>query len=169
MHINNVHERILTAEPAQVEKLIDSLSSDQDALWPWHSWPRMRFDLALSVGASGGHGPIRYVVEAYDPGHSITFRFTGPKGFDGFHQFLVSSGPEQSVILRHTIAMSTHGLALLSWPLIFRPMHDALLEDCLAQAQASLGLNPSIKPWSAWVKLLRWTLSMFPYSYGIFG
>ncbi len=31
--------------------------------------------------------------------------------------------------------MSTHGLAVLSWPLVYRPMHDALIEDSLATAE----------------------------------
>jgi hypothetical protein len=33
-----------------------------------------------------------------------------------------------------------------------------LLEDALAQAQASLGLTPVLAPWSVWVKLLRWLM-----------
>ena len=99
----------------------------------WHS------TVPLGVGANGGHGPIRYFVEAYTPGESITFRFTGPKGFDGFHGFELVSGPNQRVVLRHTLSMTTHGPAVVSWPLVFRPMHDALIEDSLATAQESLG------------------------------
>jgi hypothetical protein len=43
----------------------------------------------------------------------------------------------------------------LSWPLIYRPLHDALLEDSLARAQHSLGLSPEIRGWSFWTRLLR--------------
>jgi hypothetical protein len=38
---------------------------------------------------------------------------------------------------------------------MYRPIHDALLEDSLALVQASLGLPPDIRPFSLWVKMLR--------------
>ena len=63
---------------------------------------------------------------------------------------------DHPVVLRHTLRMSTRGPALLSWPLVFRPLHDALIEDSLATAEASLGQPTQIQPWSAWVKFLRW-------------
>jgi hypothetical protein len=159
MKVLNIHERKLEAIPEQVGALIDSLASQADALWPRHSWPRMKFDRPLSVGAVGGHGPVRYWVEAYLPGQSITFRFSGPKGFKGVHRFEVLKGTDTSATLRHVIQMNTSGPALLSWPLLFRPLHDALLEDCLSQAQASLGLPPQVRSWSPWVKFLRWAIS----------
>ncbi|MBU1566229.1 MAG: SRPBCC family protein [Proteobacteria bacterium] len=159
MKVINIHERELPATSESVGNLIDSLASRADVLWPWHSWPRMEFDQPLGVGAVGGHGPIRYFVEEYLPGRSITFRFTGPKGFDGFHGFSIVNISEKSVLLRHTLQMITHGPAILSWPLIFRPLHDALLEDSLAYAQASLGQTPQMHAWSSWVKLLRWLVS----------
>jgi hypothetical protein len=80
MKVINVHERELQADLEKVGALIDSLSSLEDALWPISSWPRMEFDLPLSVGATGGHGPVRYFVESYTPSQAIRFRFTGPKG-----------------------------------------------------------------------------------------
>jgi hypothetical protein len=55
--------------------------------------------------------------------------------------------------------MTTRGPAVFSWPIAFRYLHDALLEDLLALAQASLGLPPQVRKWSAWVKLLRWVVS----------
>jgi hypothetical protein len=159
MMVLNIHERELQASAEQVGTLIDSLASKADALWPSHSWPRIKFDRPLAVGAVGGHGPIRYVVEEYVPGHSIRFRFTGPKGFNGFHGVEIATVSGSSVVLKHTLKMTTHGLAILSWPIVFRPMHDALAEDALAKAQASLGLPPRIKAWPPWVKFLRWVMS----------
>lgn len=159
MEVLNVHERVLESEPVQVGALLDSLSSREDRLWPKHTWPRMEFDRPLGVGATGGHGPIRYFVEEYTPGRSIKFRFTGPKGFDGFHGYDIISTSKLSTALRHTLKMNTQGLAILSWPLVYRPMHDALLEDSLATAQVSLGVAPQIQVWSLWVKVLRWIVS----------
>jgi hypothetical protein len=159
LKVLNVHERELRASSRQVGALIDSLSSRDDALWPQQSWPRMALDRPLAVGAVGGHGPVRYVVEAYEPGRSIRFGFTGPRGFDGHHRLEIVHATTQRCVLRHTILMTTHGAARLTWPLVFRPLHDALLEDALAVAQASLGQKPLVQPWSLWVKVLRWLVS----------
>ena len=158
MKVGNVHERRLRASVDQVGALIDTLSSRDDALWPDHSWPRMIFDRPLRVGATGGHGPIRYFVEEYAPPRFIKFRFTAPKGFDGFHAYeVIEAG--KNTLLRHTLEMTTNGLAVLSWPLVFRPMHDALVEDSLATAEASLGQLPRIRAWTPWVKFLRLLVS----------
>jgi hypothetical protein len=159
MKVLNIHERELEADYKQVAKLIDSLSSEDDLLWPNQCWPRMKFDRPLSVGAKGGHGPIRYFVEEYKPGKSIRFCFTSPKGFNGFHKFDVVKSTHQSVLLRHTIEMELKVSALLTWPLVIRPLHDALLEDALATAQASLGMTPQMRPWPLWVKIIRWIMS----------
>ena len=158
MKVLNIHERMLNASPAEVGSLIDSLASDNDLLWPKHSWPRMEFDRPLSIDATGGHGPIRYFVEAYTRGQSIRFRFLGPKGFEGCHSYEVIAEGDK-IILRHTLEMQVHSSAFVTWPLVFCPMHNALIEDSLARAEASLGLAPTIRPWSPWVRLLRWALS----------
>lgn len=97
--------------------------------------------------------------EAFSPGREVTFRFTGPRGFDGFHRLEVLPSGEGRAVLRHTIDMNTRGPALLTWPLVFRPLHDALLEDALALAQDNLGAMPEVRPWSGWVRFLRWALS----------
>ena len=159
MKVLNVHERELRATRDEVGALIDSLASPADALWPNVAWPRMKFDRPLGVGATGGHGPIRYVVETYAPGWSVTFRFTGPPGFDEFHGYEVVAVSASTVLLRHTLQMTTHRLAVLSWPLVFPPLHDALIEDSLATAEASLGQPPKVQSWSRWVRFLRWAVS----------
>ena len=155
----NIHERALPESPQRVSTLIDALSSPEDALWPNQSWPRMTFDRPLRVGADGGHGPIRYFVEAYIPGQRIRFRFSGPRGFDGHHEFAIVGSSAKSCVLRHTLEMITRGPALVSWPFVFRPLHNALIEDSLAVAQASLGHTPRVQPWPARVRILRWLAS----------
>jgi len=159
MKVLNIHEREFEANYEQVGMLIDSLSSEDDRLWPNHSWPRMKFDRPLSIGADGGHGMIGYFVEEYKSGQSIKFKFTIPRGFNGFHTYEVVRSTRRSVFLRHTIEMTIHGAALLTWPLIIRPLHDALLEDSLATAQASLGMIPQMQAWSPWVRFLRLAMS----------
>jgi len=147
MRVLNIHERKLSAPASDAGKLIDSLATADDLLWPKQTWPPMKFDRPLSMGVTGGHGPIRYSVEGYTPGTSICFRFLGPKGFDGTHRYELIDAKQGGVVLRHTLQMTTHGRALVSWPLLFRPMHDALIEDSLACAESSLGLTPQVKAW----------------------
>ena len=159
MRVLNIHQRIFDLPPGRVGSLIGTLASGNDRLWPGDLWPRMAFDRSLSVGASGGHGPIRYRVEEYRPGRSIRFRFLGPSGFDGCHSFDVLENDSAGTVLRHTVEMNTRGPALLFWPLIFRPLHNSLIEDSLARAQASLGQAPTVIKWPVWVRLLRWVLS----------
>jgi len=115
----------------------------------------MRFDRPLAIGASGGHGPIRYVVEAYEPGRSITFRFTGPRGFDGTHAFYTHLDGG-AVHLEHVLEMHARGRAIPGWTFVFRPLHDALIEDALDRAElAATGAIRSPAQWPLTVHLLR--------------
>lgn len=155
MKVVNIHRRPLAAPAHRVGALIDQLASPQDALWPCHSWPRMRLDGPLAPGARGGHGPIRYVVEQVEPGQSVRLRFTGPAGFDGWHALRLLPASDSGCVLEHRIETRLRGWAMLSWPLLYRPLHDALIEDAFTQVEASLGLPLQVKPWPAMVRLLR--------------
>jgi hypothetical protein len=134
VRVLNVHERSFRSSPEQAGRLLDSLSSPEDALWPSKLWPRMRLDKPLGLGATGGHGPIRYSVVAYEPGKKVTFEFISPRGFVGKHWFEVLGHGASGTMLRHTIEMSLVGSARLSWPVAIRPLHDALVEDALTKA-----------------------------------
>ena len=158
MRVVNVHERVLHAPADQIGSLIDSLASADDRLWPHDRWPAMRFDRPLGVGASGGHGPIGYVVESYAPGRGVRFRFTKPKSFVGTHRFEVEPMDAATTKLRHVIEMRTVGLARLTWAVAIRPLHNALLEDLLDRAEGYAGRQPPTREWSRWVQLLRWVM-----------
>lgn len=153
--IQNQHRRQVDHSPVAVGLRLDTLSMRDDRLWPHELWPRMLLDRPLGVGAQGGHGPIRYVVEEYDPGRQVVFRFISPKGFHGTHQFRVQGSEEKCEIL-HSIDMDVSGWALITWPILFRPLHDALLEDALDKLQADLaGSEWSRRGWSLYVRILR--------------
>jgi hypothetical protein len=115
----------------------------------------MRLDKPLQPGATGGHGPIRYSVVSYEPGRKVTFEFISPRGFVGRHWFEIVGDGATGTVLRHTIEMSLVGSALLAWPIVIRPLHDALVEDALTNAQVALGEQPTPQAWSPWVRLLR--------------
>lgn len=159
MSVINIHERVLDASITEIGKLIDGLASADDKLWPCDRWPAMKFDRPLSVGAVGGHGPIRYTVESYKPGFYIQFRFTEPKGFLGSHRFEVEMVEGEKTKLRHLIEMRVQGMARLIWPLAIRPLHDALVEDALDRAEVYTGGQPAKRGWSLWVKFLRRVMS----------
>ncbi|MEU6988838.1 SRPBCC family protein [Streptomyces sp. NPDC046324] len=152
MPVHNVHERLLSVGSEEAGAILDSLSAGTaDRLWPYDNWPPMEFDRPLSAGAKGGHGPVRYTVAAYVPGTWIRFTFTGPRGFHGFHEYAVLPVDEERTLLRHTLSMRVSGLARLSWPLAYRWMHDALLEDSLDLAERPVRRAR----WSPYVRLLR--------------
>ncbi|KJY41970.1 hypothetical protein VR41_10035 [Streptomyces sp. NRRL B-1568] len=156
MAVYNVHERLLTAKECEVGALIDTLAGTGDLLWPNGRWPSMQFDRPLTVGAVGGHGPVHYTVAAYVPSTWVRFTFSGPRGFHGFHEFTALAVDAQHTLLRHTLAMDARGAARLSWPLAWRPLHDACLEDSLDRAErACTGTVANPARWSPYVRLLR--------------
>jgi hypothetical protein len=157
--IRNVHERALPTDVPTLAGLVASLATADDRLWPHDRWPAMRFDRPLRVGAVGGHGPIRYFVESYTKDTHITFRFTAPRGFHGYHAFDIIPSGHKTTILRHILEMTTTGLARLTWPLIYRPLHDALIEDALDRAEIAVaGMSIAPAKWSTWVRVLRWII-----------
>jgi hypothetical protein len=58
-------------------------------------------------------------------------------------------------ILRHVIEMKAKSVARLTWPIVFRPLHDALIEDSLDKAERNLGQELRASSGSPWVKFLR--------------
>ncbi|GAA2081616.1 hypothetical protein GCM10009801_40720 [Streptomyces albiaxialis] len=159
MAVLNVHERRLPVPESGLAPLLDGLSSENDRVWPSErgQWPRMVLDRPLGVGATGGHGPVRYTVVGYAPGRWVRFRFSGPKGFHGFHEYTVHATDDpSSAVLRHTLAMRARGPARLAWPFVFRWFHDAVIEDSLDRAErACAGTVARPARWSPYVRLLR--------------
>jgi hypothetical protein len=154
MRVVNVHERVISQPVHVVGRLLSTLASDDDRIWPVENWPAMKFDRALQVGATGGHGPIGYFVEQFVPSDRIVFRFLSPKGFDGTHMFIVVPH-EKGSLLRHELRMKTSFSASWRWMIAFRPLHDALIEDALHKAAASFGEGGARARWSWRVRKLR--------------
>ena len=154
LKVRNVHTRQLVSNPKNGQ-LIDQLSSSNDILWAHERWMPMEFPKGLHIGSSGGHGSIRYDIEEYVKGQSITFRFTAPKGFAGWHKLTLDTNN----IMTHEINCQAVGKAMLLWWLI-RPIHDAVVEDSLDKAEA-FAASRAVKPptWSLWVRL-PWSISV---------
>lgn len=149
----NLHERRLDIEATKAAPIINTLATSE-GVWPDAHWPPMVLDRGLSVGSKGGHGIIGYSVEEYVPGQRVRFRFSSPKGFDGWHELALIPA-DGACDLRHTLVVEPHGIARVSWPAVLRPLHDALIEDAFDAAQARVGASSPPSEWSLWVRLLR--------------
>ncbi len=103
MNAQNIHEKKFPAASVEVAKFLDSLASAHDCLWPHETWPLMKLDKSLRLGSNGRDGPIHYSVSSYDPGRSVRFVFTGPNGFNGYHQFEIARDDSDNTILRHVL------------------------------------------------------------------
>jgi hypothetical protein len=158
MRIENVHERALPVGGAAAGSLIDGLAGADDRLWPHDRWPPMRFEGGLREGSEGGHGPVRYQVLQHQSGRLVRFRFTGPPGLVGEHRYELQSG-EGTVTLRHVLSGRAEGRMRWQWPLLFGPLHDALIEDSLDHAIAAVS-EATYEParWPGRVRALRWLL-----------
>ena len=109
------------------------------------------------VGGSQGWWTwsLRYTVVIYEPQKRVRFQLIGPSGFNGFHEFEVTDSLD-GACLRHVIEADMRGLALMTWPLVFRPLHDALLEDALDKAERDItGMVANPNRWSWRVRFLR--------------
>ena len=158
--IRNVHQRKIQAPAGSVGALLDRLASDDDPLWPSPTWPRLHLDGGLAVGASGGHGPIRYTVAEYEPGRRVRFSFDPPGGLVGFHELVIEPVGESACVLRHNLVARAGPRAFTRWHVVIRWLHDAVVEDLLDNTQrAATGLLPAPARASAWVRLLRAGLS----------
>ena len=154
--IHNVHQRTMLASASARAELIDGLASTKDALWPGDRWPQMYFDRPLMVGAIGGHGDIRYTVESYEPGCSITFRFDPSIGLTGTHSFVAVDLGDGRMELTHRLDGEASGAMRLAWPLAIRWMHDAVVEDAFDNAEAVAAQRPvQRRPFTRRVRFLR--------------
>jgi len=162
MEITNVHERTIDAPLEAAGPLVDGLAGPSDRLWPSDRWPAQRFDRPLSVGATGGHGPIRYVVDAYEPGRHVSYGFLPVTGLRGRHWLDVVSDGGGGVRFRHVVRAHAGPLGFLWWSLVVRWLHDALIEDAFDRAERELtGRVVDPARWSLWVRALRGVAQAF--------
>lgn len=158
MKVINIHSRKIAQPKSNIIGLFKTLATKNDLMLATDKWPAMKLDKGMTIGSHGGHGPIRYTVDAYSPEGYVKFSFTRPKGFHGFHQFEVTALTEHQTEIKHTIDMSITGSALLTWPLAIRWLHDALIEDAFDKAENHFTEKKIVTRWSLWVKFLRWVL-----------
>jgi hypothetical protein len=155
LKVLNIHKRIINQPKNKVVDLINTLSTDNDKIWPKEKWPAMKFAGGIKIGAKGGHGPIKYVVEKYNSEQIIQFRFEKPEGFNGIHKFEIEPINKNETLIKHTIEMQTAGIGTLMWVLGIRSLHNALIEDCFDKIENNFLVDKKTSEWSFWVKYLR--------------
>ena len=155
MKVLNIHTRTINQPKRKVTELLETLSTENDQIWPKEKWPRMKFKDGIQVGAKGGHGPIRYTVEKYNTNEIIQFRFSKPHGFNGIHKFEIKELADRQTEVKHTIDMVTEGKGTLSWLLAVRSLHNALIEDGLDKFENSISNLNKKTEWNIWVKIVR--------------
>lgn len=159
MKVLNTHTRTIHRPKEEVARVLSTLASNNDEVWPTKTWPRIYFGGDNRIGSEGGHGPVRYVIERFDPKGDFQFRFLRPKGFNGIHKFEIKPITDQRTEVVHTISMTTKGTATLKWYVVIRPLHDALLEDLLDRVENQFTEDICSSEWSLWVRLMRWVMA----------
>ncbi|MER7346651.1 DUF2867 domain-containing protein [Streptomyces aurantiacus] len=152
--MRNEHERVIKAPAAAVGALFDRLSAADDPIFPTPAWPAMTFDGPLAVGATGGHGPVRYAVTEYEPGRRVRFDFTDPD--TGFHEISVEPLGERRCRVRHVLETEPKGLERILWPTVVRPVHETMVEEVLDNVER-MATGTCARPvrWSRRVRLLN--------------
>lgn len=142
--IHNVHEREIAAPATVVGEILDTVGSADDRLWATDIWVAepVVFDRPLGVGASGGHGSIRYSVVEYEPSRRIVFEFSPGGGLSGTHRFeLEPLGPDRCR-LTHVLEAETSRWMRPIVPILIG-WHDAMVETALDRAE--LGATGSLE------------------------
>lgn len=153
--IYNVHERVIAGEPERLQELLGRVGGPDDELWPAPAWVPMILDGPPVVGADGGHGPIRYRVVAAEPGR-VRFEFHSTPGIEGYHELTVQREGPRSTRVRHVLDCRASGSMRIVGPLVIEPLHDAVLEDLLDNAEhAATGTVARPARWSLRVRALR--------------
>lgn len=141
--LTNVHHRVVDAPIGVVGPLLDRLGGPDDPLWPTPAWAPMELDGPVAVGASGGHGGVRYRVHEHVPARRVGFTFTPGTGVEGTHTLVAEPLGPRRTLLTHEVRGRLRGVMRLGWPLGVRWAHDAVIEELFDRAGRAAGAPPA--------------------------
>lgn len=160
MKLDSVHSRDLPVATEQVGALLDGLGGPADRLYPNERWPTtpLELDGPLADGTLGRQGmfaltQMRQLVDEYEPGRRVVFRFAPGLGVVGTHRLEVQPLGAGQTRLVHTLEGRVEPKLLPVYPILIR-QHDALVEDLLDRAElAATGRVASPARWPASVRI----------------
>jgi hypothetical protein len=154
--MRNIQSRVVDAPAGIIGALLDRVASDDDPIWPAPTWPPIRLDNGLRPGSRGGHGPVRYSVEAYEPGRMIRFRFDPAMRMRGHHEFRIEPLDAGRTRVAHILTGTPNVTAWIRWIVVVRWLHEALLRDLLDNVErAATGAALPPRKHNPWVRFLR--------------
>jgi hypothetical protein len=160
--VHNVHSRRVAADVDAAGALLDGLARSGDRLWPAQDWMPIWLDGPTEVGTTGGHGPARWRIVGHQPGRWIRCALTGPPFLVGFHEFTVRPDGPGAAVVEHLLALRLGALGWAVYPLVFRPLHDYVIEQALDRAQqhltGSVGRSTVAGPGT---RMLRWLMTRY--------
>lgn len=145
--VRNIHERQV-ADGAAAWALLHRVTDPDAQIWPTDGWPPLELDQGLVPGSRGGHGPVRYQVEAVTP-EEVRFTFIEGSGLRGWHGFRRIGDR-----IVHELTLHRPGPLV---ELLVMPLHDTLIEDLLDDIEARLAGITGWPPrrWTRRVRALR--------------
>ena len=73
MKVVNIHKRSINQPKERVSRLIKTLATQNDLIWPYDHWPAIRFENGLKVDSKVGHGMVRYTIIDLKETNSLKF------------------------------------------------------------------------------------------------
>lgn len=153
--LRNVHTRVTDGTLADAARLLESLGTAEDRMWPRDRWPRIRLDQGLAVGSRGGHAGVRYRVLDVEPGRRVRFVFEADSRplLAGWHEFRVDPIGADGLEWTHELVLENPSLQVRTGLI---PLHNALLEDLFDQVEFELGQHPlERRAFTASIRTLR--------------
>ncbi|MFB9965129.1 DUF2867 domain-containing protein [Sinosporangium siamense] len=139
--------------PATLGEMLETLATENDAIWHSNLVQPITLDRGLSVGSRGGHGQVRYHVIEHIPGKLVRFAFNPRIGLAGEHLFEVVTHDDSSAALRHTIRARLTPRGRLTWPTLIKHIHDNAVEDMLDHVERTVtGSANRPAPAPRWVR-----------------
>lgn len=131
MKIINRHFRAYNTSTYELAKVLDTMGSANDRIWPYERWPAIVMSDGLNVGSHGGNAPVQFTIEEYVYGERLVMRFTAPPGFNGTQTITIGDYGYGRAYMQHRLEMDPGPQAMLTWPLLFGPLHNYEIEDML--------------------------------------
>lgn len=131
MRIQVIHERRVDRPPRAVFADLEAMGTAGDRIWPSRKMPFVRTPGPMAVGVTReSHGPIRALLDTYEPEHAIVWRST-VAFVTGTHGFRVSPLPDGASLVAHDLTGDVPWWFAPVWRAWMAPAHDRIVSAML--------------------------------------